>query len=284
MGAPIKWHDDWILENHTKHRTYKALAEAYEAEFGERVNPDSLNEHARLYLGIGKSRKTGWNDEWIKMNYLNYASYAVMAEAHNELFGTNGNGKSLKHYAKYKLGLSKPHPVERYTEEQIAWLMENYPRMGCRKVAEAFNERFGCNKTVSAMKNFGVVHGIQVEHEVASINKVEQHISPVGAIRREGNRTVIKTEEGWEQVGRAVVKAAGLEIPKGYNVIHLDGDTSHYDISNLAVVPVKYCGLLMAHGLRSEDARITKAGVAWCELYESLIKAGVKIRKGGLMP
>ncbi len=289
MSAPIKWNDEWIIKNHSKYGTYRELAQAYEAECGERVNSDSLNAHVKLKLGINKSRNICWHDEWIISNYLEFASYAEMAEEHNRLFGTTADWRTLKNHARCKLNLRKPRmDYKPYTGEQIDWLKTNYPKLGVKKTAVAFNKRFGCDKTESAIKNFGFLYGVQVDEAVSAFNKTDpthgtpKSAKPIGSIRKEGQRTLIKTDEGWEQIGRAVVKASGTTIPKGYSVIHLDGDTAHYDISNLMVVPTRYCGLLMAHGLRSENAQITRAGVAWCDLHDGLIKAGVKIGKGDL--
>ena len=46
--------------------------------------------------------------------------------------------------------------MRKYTQEQVAWLCDNYPRMTNRELAEAFNERWSePSVTSDAMHNFG---------------------------------------------------------------------------------------------------------------------------------
>lgn len=220
-----------------------------------------------------------WNDEWIVENYLHYPSYKAMAEDHNKFFGTNAKAVSIKARAR-KLGLIKPRN-DRYTEEQIEWLKENYHKYGCRKTAELFNEKFGDNRTFSSMKNFGRIHGVRVDEEVAVKNKLaparagysKRKERPAGSTRMECGRMVMKCGDGtWKGAGKATWEKAHGKVPKGYVVTHLDGDTTNYALDNLAAVPLKHLGLLQKYGLRSECAEITKTGLLWCELHDALEK------------
>ena len=232
-------------------------------------------------------RAVDWNDKWIAENYLRYPSYKEMRVAYNEKFGTNVSIAAIKNHTHYKLGIEKPREnCRHYTEEQIEFLKENYPIYGCRKTLKMFNERFNETRTWSSMKNFGQQYGIQVKEDIATKNKLEKvraegskrALRKKGDIREECGRLVMKMEDGrWEQIGRAMYKLNGKEVPKGYAVIHLDGNVNNYEIDNLLAVPPKYMGLLQKYGMRSTNAEITKTGVKWCELYDVL-----KLKKGDL--
>lgn len=225
-------------------------------------------------------RHVEWNDEWITENYLRYPSYKEMAKAYNEKFGTDIKPVGLKGHARNKLGIEKPRETHRhYTKEQIEFLKENYPKYGCGKTLEMFNKRFNETRTWSSMKNFGTCYGIHVDEKVAIENKLKPVRAKgskraernVGEVREENGRIVIKMPSGkWEQIGRGIWELNGREIPKGYSVIHLDGNVNNYNIDNLLAVPQKYVGLLQKYGMRSDSAEVTKTGVMWCKLYDAL--------------
>ena len=219
-----------------------------------------------------------WNDKWIVENYLRYPSYKAMAEDHNRLFGTTAKVDSIKAHAR-KLGLKKPREGHYYTPEQVEWLKEYYPKHGCKKTSEEFNRLFGMSKTVQSMKNFGQMYGIKVDKAVATANKIgpahgegsKRAVRPVGSTRLECGRLVMKASDGtWKAAGRVVWEDLNGEIPNGYVVTHLDGDTTNVSIDNLSAIPLRYLGLLDAHGLRSTEAEVTKTGIIWCDLHEAL--------------
>ena len=210
-------------------------------------------------------------------NYLRYPSYKEMLKAYNEIHNCDTKLAALKNHTHYKLGLKKPRQACRhYTTEQIEFLKETYPKYGCKRTLQMFNEKFNETRTMSGMKNFGFQYGIQVNHDVRVSNRTrlnhgKRAVRNVGAIRNECNRLVMKMPNGkWEQVGRAVWTLEHGKIPKGYSVIHLDGNVNNYDITNLMAVPQKYVGLLSVYNMRSEFAVVTQTGVKWCELYEAL--------------
>ena len=99
------------------------------------------------------ANKHNYNDEWIVENYLNYPSYEQLAIDHNKLFGTSITTIAMKAHGR-KIGLKKPKRYEEFTEEQNAWLQENYPLFGVRETQRQFNEKFNANRTYSSIKTF----------------------------------------------------------------------------------------------------------------------------------
>lgn len=230
-------------------------------------------------------RAIAWNDEWLIENIDNYPSYTALQKEYNDQFGTNACLAAFKNHCRLKLGLQKKRQNYRlFTEEQIHFLKEHYPKLGSRKTVELFNEKFNENRTISSMKNFGRKYGITVHDEVATANKTEAAHAPgskrakrsVGDTRMECGRLVMKTENGWMGASRAVYEAEHGSIPKGYAVKALDGDCNNIDKDNLVAVPWSYLGLLQKYGLQSTEPEITKVGIAWCRLYE-LVKDEVKL-------
>ena len=218
-----------------------------------------------------------WDDKWITENHLRYPSYKEMLKAYNEIHNCDVKLAALKNHTHYKLGIKKPRETHKhYTDEQIEFLKEMYPKHGCRKTMEMFNRRFHESRTMSSMKNFGINYGIQVNEDVrinnrTRLNHGKRAVRKVGSVREECGRLVMKMPDGkWTSVGRAIWKLNGNTLPNGYSVIHLDGNVNNYTIQNLLAVPNKYVGLLQKYGMRSESADITKTGVKWCELYDAL--------------
>lgn len=229
--------------------------------------------------------KTEWHDEWIVEHLLDYPSYRALAQAHNELFGTQIAATTIGTHVKHDLGINKVRlSGEFLTEEQKQFLDEYYPYHSVKDTTAEFNRRFGTRKNKYTMLNYARRRGLVVSDAVVTKSKIDaSHAEGTkhpykkeGDVRFDGARWLMKAEDGsWGQVGRVVWAKYHGKVKKGYAIIHLDGNQENYDISNLAEVPLKYLGLLQANGLRSINAEITKTGVMWCDLHELLEKDGV---------
>ena len=228
--------------------------------------------------------KIHWDEDWIRNNVMSYASYKEMAVECSRLLGRNISAATLKNKARH-MGIQKPRMAYRhYTDEQIEWLKEHYPVLGCRETVKRFNERFNESRTFSSMKNFGVHYGIHVTQKTKKRTKgawshregSKRSIRQSGSTRMECGRLLIKTEDGiWESASRYTWKQHYGDIPEDHVIIQLDNDVTNYSIDNLACVPLKYIGLLQRYGMRSENRILTETGVKWCELYVTAQKNGV---------
>lgn len=68
------------------------------------------------------------------------------------------------------------------------------------------------------------------------------------------------------------------KIPKGYNVIFLDGDKTNFDINNLALLSDAENAQVRQKGLRFSNAELTKSGIAIIKLFNATNEK----RQGGL--
>lgn len=225
----------------------------------------------------GKPKK--WNDDWIRANYLNYSSYKDMAEEYSRLFDDTCKATSLKRHA-LRIGLKKPRLTHYpYTEKQSEWLAKYYPEHGVTDTVKAFNEQFNEHKTKSAIKGWAMARGITVNADVTLKNKCrtmhgkgsKREIKDVGATRMESGRLVMKTENGeWKPIGKAVYEQEYGKVPKGYIVIHLNGDRFDYRLENLCAIPQRVWGVISRYEMIYGDAELTKASIKWAMLHNAV--------------
>ena len=211
-----------------------------------------------------------------------FFTWAEMCKEYNKIFGTDLERIRFKNHCVHDLRLKMD--AYWYTEEQKEWLKEHYPKMGAKKMTEEFNEKFKQNRSTHSLKQMCHSMGLKLDEETFkkyredTTNAMVVHTktvraSKVGTIGRPSNGyDLVKTENGWMSLGKYLWEKNGGEVPKGYQVIFLDGDKGNRDASNLALVPTSYQALMNTYKLRSENAEITRTSVAWCRLHEALRK------------
>lgn len=223
-----------------------------------------------------------WQDDWLNDHWSGARSYQELTELYNKEFHTNASKSAIKNHCHYILGIQKPRKAQRrYTEEQLQFLKENYEKMGNRELLKLFNEKFNDTRTLSAIKNFGIIHGLQVDKEVRQNNR-RKHLDRPGSkratrksgdIRIECGRPIMKDDEGnWKTAARVIWEKEHGPVPEGYVVTVLDGNPNHIDPDNITCVPLSYIGMLSRHNLRSTEAEITKTGIMVCELIDTMKK------------
>lgn len=220
--------------------------------------------------------KIDWHDDWIIENYLKYKSYKAMAADYSELFGIHCKSVSIKCHA-LKLGLHKPKVIGKpYTDEQNEWLKDYYPTHGVMDTVRTFNKIFCESRTRSAIKNWARVHDITVNRDIWIKNhmyglhgeKSKRAMKNEGDSRIECGRQVIKKENGsWDQAGRVIYEKQYGPIPKGYCIVHLNGNCLDNAIENLAAIPTNVLGVLGAYHMIYEDQNLTRLSIEWAKLH-----------------
>lgn len=114
--------NEWIRANLYSYPSYKALAEAHNAEFGTDISASAMNNHVKHELGINKRRVTGefLTDEQKAFieEYYPHRSVKETTEAFNEKFGTDKKKYTMLNYA-------RKHSL--VVDEEIVTKAKRYP-------------------------------------------------------------------------------------------------------------------------------------------------------------
>lgn len=226
-----------------------------------------------------------WHDEWIRENVLSYPSYKAMNEDYKKLFDDTCTVAGLKRHC-LRIGIHKPRLTHKpHTKEQNEWFDNYYPTHGVMDTMRAYNQKFNANMTRDGIKSWANIRHIAVNDDVMLKNHLrtmhgkgsKRALKDIGDTRIESGRLVMKTEDGtWKPIGKAIYEQAYGKVPKGYHVIHLNGDRFDYRLENLMVVPLRVWGVIANYGMIFDDAELTKASIKWAELHNA-----VKDAKGG---
>lgn len=98
----LPFNDDWIIENHSKFKSYRELAEEHNLLFGTDFSRAQMKNHAGLILKVRMSDY--WYTEeqkaWIRSEYSKAGSTESKVKAFNEKFGTDRKEHSLREMAR----------------------------------------------------------------------------------------------------------------------------------------------------------------------------------------
>lgn len=222
-----------------------------------------------------------YHNEWILENKDKFFSWSDMCKEYNKVFGTEIERVRFKNHCSDDLKLRLEN--YNYTDAQKEWLFEHYPKYGAKKTAKEFNRIFNQNRSEHSLKEMCVTQlGAKLNEEAFKKYRQEttdvliaynkSMASEVGTVGRLTNGYyMIKKEDGsWEYVGKYLYKNHIGEIPKGHQIIFLDGNRDNMDLDNLAIIPVEYQALMNGNKLRSENPIITETAITWCDLYTAL--------------
>lgn len=222
-------------------------------------------------------KRIHWHDDWILDNYKKYTTYQTFVDAYNKEFSEHIEVRTLEKHCINKLGIGK----RKYTDEEIAFIVENYPKLGIDTVS-AFKKKFGRAKCLSGIRAIANRNGAFVSEEAISrINSERRNHDSIGTLKYHGTRqrAYIKTDTGWKEASRVIWEQHNGPIPRGKQIIYLDNNPQNIDISNLAVLSRKEIGILTGTGMKSDDPEITKTSILWMQLYQSLGMTHQDLRK-----
>lgn len=195
----------------------------------------------------------------------------------------------------------------KWTEEVIQFMIENYKGKDNIELAELLNKRFNlntngdrvCNVKANLKRREGIdlrtginrggfakghipfnkgKKGLQ-KANITSFKKgnIPPNKRPVGSERINVDGYIeIKTKEPntWELKHRVVYEEHYGEIPKGYNVIFLDGNRQNLDINNLKLVSKAENLIMNRNKLYSTDKEITNTGTIIAKVIDRTNKLG----------
>ena len=149
----------------------------------------------------------------------------------------------------------------RFTKEQKQYLLNVTPYYNNKELVELFKSKFGIELKPDAFMNFKHWYKIKRKYKPHSenykgnprqklYNEIETYKGRyvrIGARKYQTKRRFV-----WEQ-------HYGRKIPKGYDVIFLDGDKENYDIKNLAIVKKSVRISAMHSGVELSNKELIKA-------------------------
>ena len=200
-------------------------------------------------------KKTKWTDEVIQFMIENYQGKdnIELAELLNKRFNLNTNG------------------------DRVSNVKANLQRR------EGINLRTGINRGCFPKGNVPVNKGTKGLYNVGgnktSFKKgnIPPNKRPIGSerITRDGYIEIKVADPGvWKLKHRVVYEQHYGEIPKGYNVIFLDGNKQNIDINNLKLVSRAEDLIMNSHKLFAKDKEITNTGTIIARLIDKTNKLG----------
>lgn len=165
---------------------------------------------------------------------------------------------------------------QKYTPEQVKFLAENVEACDFRRLKKEFNQLFGLNASVAALKalarRYGFDNGIKSEENKygpAQFKKGQKpwNYKPIGAecISRDGYVFVkvsdSKSSRNWRAKHKVIWEAEHGPIPSGHVLVFADGDRSHVELNNLILVTKEQMARMNYNHLLREDPALTRSGV-----------------------
>lgn len=213
-----------------------------------------------------------YDDEWIKSRWREFKNWSKMCKAYNESHNSDLNYNTFKSHCNRELGINY-----HYSDEQTEWLKENYPKLGRIKCAERFNKKFREDRTPNAIRIYCEKLGLKVSEErkrMIAIENTKRIHSKGTVVTKTHGEPYIKTDSGWKRLK----DIAYGEKPKGYIIVHLDGDVNNYDKKNLKAIPRSINARMTANGFWSSMPEITETGITCCTLEEVLVKTDSRLK------
>lgn len=227
-----------------------------------------------------------------------------LTEAFNLVFGTGVSCSQIRafkknHHIRSGIKTGNPKGYSKLFPVEIAeYIKKNADGKLAAVLTEEVNLKFGTTYAVSQIQAFKKNHKVKGnvdtkfykgqqshnkgKHITPHPNSVKtqfkkgsipHNLLPVGSeiINSDGYLKVkVGEPDKWEFKQRLVWQDHYGEIPKGSNVIFLDGNKLNTDITNLELVTNSENGMLNKNNLRYDDKELTKTGVNVARLLSAI--------------
>ena len=159
-----------------------------------------------------------------------------------------------------------------YEAEEKEWLKAHYSTLSGKELAEQFNAKFDHNKGVKSLQHYCTRWlGINSDRD----RYEERRCKPGAIIKNCRGEYLIKTKSGWKYLTHQIIG----KVPKGYVVVHLDGNKDNNSADNLIAVKNGIQTIVKNAGMWSENAEISRTAFKWAELYDLLKREEVNLNE-----
>ena len=216
-------------------------------------------------------------NEWLIDNFTKYSSHAELTVGFNSKFGTNykwtRKGYNPVERRCNKMGLKRYATHYGFTKEEDEWLRKYASRFSNKWLAEHISSVCGRVHSEDAIK-IHIREWLNIRKGNGGVREdtVQTYKRPIGSICSWGGKTRIKVcdtgddKKDWYSYGRYVYEQYyGITLDSDYQVIHLDGDCTNFDINNLYPVTHREHAILTANDWHS-SGQVTRAGAMWAKL------------------
>ena len=214
--------------------------------------------------------KISYDDDWCIRHWSSFRNWKKLCDEYNRTHDTDISYNTFKSHCNRELGINY-----HYSKEQERWLIENYPHLGIKKCTKEFNRIFNDSRSNGAIKIRCLQLGVKTTEERRKERAIENtgRYHAVGAIiKKTHGEPYIKCEDGkWRRLKDIVY---GYK-PKGYLIVHLDGDVNNYEKDNLLAIPRSISARMTANNFWSDFSEVTKTGIICCELEEAIDRSEI---------
>ena len=273
--------------------SYRTLADKLNELFHHNRTEKAVSSYTTKILGLYKSKtllshsrnvydyKLLTKDE---LNYIenNYKKYPIpeLVKKLNKKFGNNRPPTTIYAVCR-RNGYKYPKHYKFYTKKEQEWIRTNIQTMDSKTLTDTFNKLFHHNKRWDAIKSYcNRILGINFNKEITRKTAGKNRQLPIGTeVLSKDHYVKVKIADtykgeskNWKLKHYLIWEKHYGPIPKGTNVIFLDGNNRNFDINNLALCDTKTLLLLNHWDYYGHHPSITKAGIAVCETHLKLLK------------
>lgn len=167
--------------------------------------------------------------------------------------------------------------MPRLSKAEEDWLIENY-RYGLADAATHLG------RSKKSVQYFAQKLGLRVDNDVWKRHSHEAKRSEMGTVKvfsYKGHAPDLRIKVDhckWVPYGRWVWEHSYGEIPNGYRLFHLDGNSLNCELDNMVLVPFKYALTINREGWNTPE--LLPFALLWCELHSVINNEPMMICKG----
>jgi len=221
------------------------------------------------------SKYTNAEIEFLQKNKPYFTSQELYV-LFQDKFDSGHTLESVKSKLKH-IGIRK---VNEYGEEQYDFLRKYGGKLTTKELTKKLNARFNSSHSEQSVRTITKRLGVTKDKETIANERIERSKVAIGDSAWANGYEYIKVREGtgnfyknYERKCRIVWEEKYGKLPKGWQVVFLNGDKTDCRIENLMAVSNQITAR-MANGrgrsMWSENAEITKSAIAVCKLEQTI--------------
>lgn len=223
-------------------------------------------------------------DEWIIEHY-NDMPLTKLLVLFNERFNSKRTYAVLKQRCRKTLHLTHYTFGEQrvWSDEYDEWLKMNIDSHSRKGLTDAFNKCFGTHMSEDSIKvRCNKILGLRFSDNKERLSKLHSDgHAPIGnvIVTKQGYCLIKGEDRKYHPAGKYLYEQANGKIPKGAQIVFLDGDRTNLSLDNIYCVSGKVERELNKKRWRFNDPEMTLTAIKVCELFYLLkeIKAGTII-------